>query len=211
MAKSAPRIIISRIIVFIIFLILLAIANVLVPAFNSNVYSSIVNFLNSNIILLFILTIIGMINEIFWSFYFPFNIIAPITGSILGVYIVAFVYRCINFLDIFINNNSNIMAAILPEETASIIVFWIVFIAGYLIILIRQGKPKEDWHEEMKKWHEQRWERKREKLKKKIEKLDTKLGKKQMKWGDVGNEFKHLFYNIGKSINNLFDKDKKKR
>ena len=173
MTKSAPRIILHRIIGFIIFLILLVIANALIPIFNSNVYSDIINFFNANIILLLILTLIGMVNEIFWSFYFPFNIIAPITGSILGVYIVTFVYRCINFLDIFIKNNSNIMTAILPEGIVSMLVFWIVLIAGYLIILIRQGRPR-------KEWHEQRWERKRGKLEKKMEKLDRKLGKKKV-------------------------------
>ncbi len=206
MAKSAPKIIISRIIGFIIFLILLVIANVLIPVFNSNVYSDIVNFFNSNIILLLMLTLVGLINEIFWSFYFPFNIIAPITGSILSAYIITFIHRFFDFLNTYFPSS-----IILPWQTIQFIVFWIVLIAGYLTILIRQGKPREDWHEEMKKWHEQRWERKREKLKKKMEKLDRKLGKKQMKWEDVGNEFKHLFYNIGKSINNLFDKDKKKR
>lgn len=194
MAKSVPKIIISRIIGFIIFLILLVVANALIPAFNSNVYSDIINFFNLNIILLFILTLIGLINEIFWSFYFPFNIIAPITGSVLSIYIVTFIHRGFDFLNTYFPSD-----IILPWQTIQSLVFWMVIIVSYLIILIRQGKPKEDWHEEMKKWHEQRWERKREKLKKKME------------WEDVGNEFKHLFYNIGRSINNLFDKDKKKR
>lgn len=204
--KSAPKIIISRIIGFIIFLILLVIADALIPVFNSNVYSDIINFFNTNIILLLILTLIGMVNEIFWSFYFPFNIIAPITGSILSIYIITFIHRFFDFLNIYVQPNIS-----LPWNAIQSTVLWIVLIVGYIIILVRQGKPRKEWHEEIKKWHEQRWERKREKLEKKMEKLDRKLGKKKVEWENVGNEFKMLFYNIGKSFNDMFDKGKKRK
>jgi hypothetical protein len=205
MAKSVPKIILSRIIGFLIFLILLAIANILIPAVDSKIYSSIINFFNTNLILLFILTIIGMINEVFWSFYFPFSIIAPITGAILSIYIIIFIHKLFDFLNIYIQPS-----IALPWQTIHFIVFWIVLIAGYLIILIRQGKPREDWHEEIKKWHEQKWERKKIKLQRKMKKIDRKLGKKKFEWEDVGNEFKTLFYNIGNSLNNLFEGKKKK-
>jgi len=206
MAKSVPKIIISRIIGFIILLILLAIANALIPAFDSNIYSDIINFFNTNLILLFILTLIGMINEIFWSFYFPFSIVAPITGAILSIYIITFIHRLFDFLNTYVQPN-----LVLPWQTIQSFVFWIVIIAGYIVILVRQGKPREDWYKEIKRWHEERLERKKEKLEKKLDKIDRKIGKKKVEWIDVGNEFKTFFYNIGNSLNNLFEGKNKKR
>lgn len=206
MAKSVSKIIISRIIGFIILLILLVIANILIPIFNNSLYSSIITFFNTNIILLLMLTLAGLINEIFWSFYFPFSIVAPITGAILSIYIILFIHKLFDFLSIYIQPD-----LVLPWQAIQSVVFWIVIIAGYFIILIRQGKPKQEWCEKVEKWHEQRWERKREKLNKKIEKLDRKLGKKKFEWEDVGDEFKTLFYNIGNSLNSLFEGKTKKR
>jgi len=204
--RSIPRIIFSRIIGFIIFLILLAIANLLIPSINNNVYSDIVNFFNLNLILLLILTFIGLVNEIFWSFYFPFNIIAPITGSILSIYIITFIHHVYDFLEVYFIQN-----IVLPWQEIQIIVFWIVLITGYIIILIRGGKPREDVYQAVKRLREERWERKKEILERKIEKLDRRLGKKKVEWEDVGNEFKIFFYNIGESLNNLFNKDKEKK
>ena len=206
MVKSVPHIIISRIIGFIIFLILLAIANALIPAINSSIYSDIVNFFNMSLVLLLILMFIGMINDIFWSFYFPFNIVAPIIGSILSIYTVIFIHRFFDFLANYFPSS-----IVMPWQTIQYLVFWIVLIAGYIIILIRKGKPREDIYGAVKRLREERWERKKEKLERKMEKIDRKLGKKKVEWNDVGNEFKTLFYNIGKSFNNMFERGNKKR
>jgi len=206
MTKSIPRIILSHIAGFIIFLILLAVANILIPSINNDIYINIIQFFNSNLIFLLLLTFIGMINEIFWSFYFPFNIFAPIFSSILSIYVITFIYKIWSLLDVYIKST-----LIIPIDLIYAIVPLIVFIAGYITIIARHGKPAEEWHRELKEMHKNRLERKRDKLKIKLEKVDKKLGKNKVEWEDVGDEFRLAFYNLGKSFNELFDKKNNKK
>lgn len=203
MAKSAAKIILSRIIGFLIFLIILIIANSLVLTFNNRVYTNIIGFFNSNLILLLIIFFLGILNEIFWSFYFPFNIIAPVISSILSVHIVTFIYNLWRLSEIYTKINFNI-----PIRSIYVPVVFIVLIAGYITILARHGKPRREWAEKMKESISDRLERKKERLMRKIDKIDKKMKRKHenVEWKDVGNEFKLVFYNLGRSINSLFRK-----
>jgi hypothetical protein len=201
MVKSVPRIIISNIIGFLIFLIILIIANKLIPSVNNEMFRNIVEFINANLVLLLVMMFIGMINDIFWVFYFPFNILAPITSSVLSVYIISFIERVWIFLNLYEKFN-----ILINFKAVSNIVVFIVLIAGYLIIFFRQGKPREEWE----KWNRERLERKRDKFHKKIQKIDKKLGKCDVDWKNIGDEFKLAFYNAGKSINKFFENKKTK-
>lgn len=205
MAKSIPRIIISGIAGFLLFLILLAIANVLLPFINNSNYSGAVDFVNNNIILFFIIAFIGIINDIFWSFYFPFNIIAPVTGALLSVYIIMFLERLFNFFNTRLSTK-----IIIPFSELYFLVALIVFIAGYIIIAARHGRPRGDFEERWKERHKIRLKRRKERLEDEIKELSREV--KNIKWEDVGDEFKQALYNLGKSINNLFEeKDKAKK
>ena len=203
MAKSTAGIIISKIIGFIIFLILLAIANYFIPHFNNTVYASVVGFFNVSIILLLILLFIGIINDIFWNFYFPFNLIAPISSAFLAFYIIRFIYQFWNFLDSSYIHS----AAIIPIRLIYLIVIILVLIFGYLKILIWHGKSRRRWEDEEEDYYRNKLERKKQKLERKMDRVNRKL-KKEVEWDEVGDEFKMFFYNLGKSLNDLFD-DKK--
>ncbi|VVB78311.1 Uncharacterised protein [uncultured archaeon] len=206
MTRSISKIIISHLGGFVFFLILLAIANILVPSIPSGVYSNIVGFFNINLFFLLLIMIVGLINEIFWNFYFPFNILAPISGSFLGVYIVMFIYRIWNFLNsLYIHSN-----IIIPIESIYFLVVLLTLIIGYITILARHGMPRKDWEEESEEWTRRRLERKRERLTRKINNVDRKLNK-NVEWDDVGEEFKLALYNLGKNLNDLFDGKKNKK
>lgn len=205
MAKSVPRIILSQIIGFIIFLILLAATNMLIPSINSIFYTQIILFFNSNIYLLLILTLIGILNEIFWSFYFPFNLVAPIISAVLSIYIITFIYK------FWILANNYIESSIqIPLHAIYFAVFIIVLVFGYILLLARGGKPREDWQERHEKYKREKWEQRRKKYQKKIENLDKKV-RSNLDWEDVEDEFKLALYNLGRIINNLFAPKKKKR
>jgi hypothetical protein len=191
MKKLSHHIILSRILGFLFFLILLAIANAFVPSIKNSVYSNVIGFFDSNIIFLLGITLVCMINELFWSFYLPFNIIAPITGGILGVYIILFFSKAWNFLNLYFNFNFAV-----PITAICLAVFLLIVITGYIIILARGGKPEEDLNE-WKRLHKEKLER-------------NKKGK-EIEWEDVGKEFKLFFYNLGKSINDSFEKPKKRK
>jgi hypothetical protein len=182
MIKPA-RIILFRILGFVSFLILLAVANILIPIINQDLYTKILIFLNANVMFLFILTCAGMINELFWSFNFPFNIPAPITGGALAVCTLMFFYQVWIFIKGYLN-----LAFDVPIASFYVLIFLLVAVIGYIVILVRQEKPKEHIKE----------------------KLERGYKSKKIGWEDVEKEFRNVLYNIGRELNKLF-KPKRKR
>ncbi len=194
MPKSVFKIIISSIGGFIIFLIILAIANIIMPYIPSTIYADVVGFFNANIMLFLLMMFISMVNDIFWIFYFPFNILAPITSALLSIFVVVFFYRVWNFL------NNYIKAEITVPKGLYTPVALLVLVIGYIVILARRGKPREAYEE---------WVNKKQEVQKKSE-AARKRPSQEIDWADVGNEFKLFFYNIGRSINKSFEKEKQK-
>lgn len=198
MAKPILRMIIGRTVGFLIFLILLAIANFFTKFVHIPIYADIVSFFNSSLIILLSMAILGMVNEMFWHFYFPFNVLAPITSAALGVLISIFIYK----FWIFINGYLNIVVNI-PIQTIEVVIFWIIIIAGYLTMLFRGGKPRYVRDEKYKE--------------NKINIKESNENKKRVEWEDVDDEFRLVLYNIGRSINRKFESktikssDKKKK
>ncbi len=191
MSKPA-HIILFRILGFLFFLILLAVANIIIPYVENEVYTDVIIFLNINITLLMIITFIGMINELFWSFNLPFNLIAPVTSGILGIFLINFFYKVWNLLNGYFNLN-----VIILTDLFYILIFLLIIVAGYIIILSRQGKTREDWEERLE----------RHKKHGKKDRHDDK----DIEWKDVEKEFKRVFYNMGRELNKLFEPKKKKR
>ena len=189
--KTIPSIIIWKTVGFLFFLILLAVSNFLMPNFsNIPMYAGIVQFFNSNLIIFFTIFIVDMISEIMWVFNFPFNILAPVFSSVLSIYVVILLYRILQLIAFYTNTNIN-----LPVGLITTLVSFIVLLVGYLTIIARHGKSEKDWEE------------KKGGSKKKMEKKT-----KNIEWEDIGNEFKKVFYNIGRSLNEAFEgKDKKKK
>jgi hypothetical protein len=201
MSRSAFKIVMSNVGGFILFLILLGTANILLPHINSLVYVDVVLFLNRSLVLFTIMMLVGLINDILWSFYFPFNILAPVSSAILSFFIVIFIFRVWSFLNNYVQSNF-----VLPEFVYVPIAL-IVLVAGYVLILFRKGKPGEV-HKRRKK--EKELEEK-ERLGKKAEPASKRKQEETVEWQDVGDEFKHLFYNIGKSLNSFFGGKEKKK
>jgi len=189
--KTIPSIIIWKTVGFLFFLILLAVSNFLIPNFsNIPMYAGIVQFFNSNLIIFFTIFIVGMISEIMWVFNFPLNILAPVFSSVLSIYVVILLYRILQLIAFYTNTNIT-----LPIGLIATLVSFVVWVVGYLTIIARHGKSKKDWEE------------KKGRSKKKMEKKT-----KNIEWEDIGNEFKHALYNIGRSINEaLGDKNKKRK
>jgi|SRR3989339_321041 len=188
--RSIPRIIISNISGLVFFLILVALANYALNYFSHPTFVEVVNFLNSNLVLIITISILGLFSDLFWAFMFPFNIIAPILSAFLSYYILSFAYTILELVQ-------QVRDFVFPISFNTLypFVFAIVMIIGYIIIFSRLG-GKLIRREETEKPN--RKEEKKEE--------STEL----IKWRKVGNEFKLLFFNIGKSLNSLFSKKKTK-
>jgi hypothetical protein len=202
MAQSIARIILSRVIGFLLFLVILAIANVLISSINNQVYTDTVDFFNTNLTIIIIVTFFGLVNDIFWTFYFPFNILAPVISAVLSVYIVTFIYR----FWLFANNYIKFQLTI-PINTIYLVVVLLVLILGYIVILARGGRPRQEWKER----HEERRERRKEEVQERLDNLDKRIKAKQLEWEEVGDQFKSALYKVGEKLNNSLDNKKPKR
>jgi hypothetical protein len=204
MEKRVQQVVLSRLFGILFILILFVVGNALVPSINNNLYGKLVNFFDSNLIFILLMMFIGLLNEVFWSFYFPFNFIAPITTGAFGVYITMFIFKVWTFLDQYL-----LTGFVIPISTIYLVVFLTALIFGYLFILDRGGRPKEDWGQ-LWNWQKDVWK----KTEGRVAKFDSAKGKKKGKavgWHDVGDQFKLFFYNLGRSMNKSFEKKKRKR
>jgi hypothetical protein len=186
MERSYFSIVLRRIIGFVIFLVLLGIANILAKYVDFKVFSEVVGFFNTNLILLLTMMVIALVNELFWRFYFPFNILGPVTASGFTLLIASFIYKFWIFVNTYL-----LIDITIPIGTIYIGLFWAVLLLGYALILFRKGKPKHASEREVK-----------EKVKEREEKgTESPIG-----WDDVGDQFKMIFYNIARSINRKFER-----
>ena len=196
--KSVGQIILSNIIGFLIFLILLAFASYLKQFFPNQVYINIVNFFINNLWLSFLIFIATLIAEIVWSFSFPFNIIAPILSAVTSIFIVQYLYNLWIFLNLFIGSGFEIQI-----NTLFLFVFWAVIVVGYIILLSRAKERIEEYKED----DEEDEDKEEEKPAKKDK---SKNRKKEISWDDVGAEFRQAFYNIGNAFKRATTSKKKK-
>jgi hypothetical protein len=144
MALKILKVLLERVIGFLVFLILLAILNMLSDITNNSLFSRIVDFFNNNIIFLAWITLIMLIGEIFLVLKFPLNTPGPIFNAIGGSMIVIFLGR-IFFLLVDITPISLGLRLISIFNLVSVLVFFIVLIVQYSHILSDafKGEKKE--------------------------------------------------------------------
>jgi hypothetical protein len=140
--KKALEIFLSRIIGFVIFLILLAGVNIISYYITSSLFTRIVFFLNSNLWTIIIFTVVLMIGEIFGALIFPFNIPSPLFNAIGSVFLIGFLFSLMNFLIevIGINIPFNMDYA---YYIIVVIVFIVIIIAGYIRIFYEMIPKKQ--------------------------------------------------------------------
>ncbi len=178
--------IISRLVGFIVLLIFLAIANHFINDIHSQIAVQILEFLNRNIVFLFLMTIAFIIADVFWAFIFPFNLIAPIASAIASMFIVAFIYRMLNFFD-GLNTTSIFGSLNVLAPLIYFLVFAGVLIGGYITVFARLVWPdklesKED-----------------EEHGKRIKK-EKEFAHEKVTWSQVGDQFKGALYDLAKRI-----------
>ena len=136
---SIGKVVLSRLIGFVIFIILLLVANMLVPYVGNSIFSSIVSFLNLSIYAIVIFTILLLMGEMFGVLMFPFNLPAPLFNAIGGIFLVKFIFDLIIFVDSLI-----VMPVSIPYEAfrnlAYVLVFLLVIIIGYVTIFVEAGR-----------------------------------------------------------------------
>jgi uncharacterized membrane protein len=169
--RNILEISVSRLVGLVIFLVLLVIANLIY--INSSIYLDIVGFLNSNIGIIILFTILLYLGEVFFIFDFPLNIPAPIFNAIGGFFVVGFIFDVIYLIGNFIGPNVFYLLKLLEPFVIWLVVL-IILIVGYIEVFggigsksrkrraerverARSMKEKRDRHEKSEK-HDWEWE-----------------------------------------------------
>lgn len=170
--KSVLGVLFSKFSGILIFLIALAIANILNHYISNNVYHFVVSFFNINLWLIILISLIFFLGELFEILLFPFNLPAPFFNAVGGIFIVTFILRIINFLEIIINLEL-IKYVLFLIPFVYLLVFIIVLIVGYIKIFMELGLKS-----------------------KKIEKLKKSNKGNKVGWDEIGEEFKLVVYDL---------------
>ncbi len=187
--KSIIWILLSRLIGIIVFLIMVFVVNILAMSISNTLFNQTVNFLNSNIVLIIIISIIFLIGELFDALIFPFNLPAPLFNAVGSVFLVSFIFRVFMLVDLIIEENvfhviSGFSFFVYP------LVFLVVLVSGYIAIFSRLAeaeKPKE------------------KKTKGKLKHTKSKT------WQEVGDEFRQTIYDFLALVRNSINKKKRKK
>lgn len=140
--KSIANVLLTKTVGFLIFLVLIGLANTLLYYIPNENFYSIVGFLNSNIWLIITFTLILFIGEIFGILVFPLNLPSPLFNGVGSILLVRFVFNIL----IFVDSLTGIHLAI-PYELLYILIAFlvliIVIIVGYIEIFREIARPKK--------------------------------------------------------------------
>jgi len=173
--RSIPIIVLKRLFGLILFLVLLYVANHLAFFTENPLNYQIIQFLNSNIWLIIVMSIAFLFGEVFNALIFPFNLPAPLFNASASVLLVAFLFRIFSLIDIILDEQ----ILLIFNRIAFIVyplVFMVVLIGGYIAILVKLSKTDEGESLQGKKYKEKT----REKL----------------TWENVGDEFKQTIFDL---------------
>jgi len=177
--KSAIWIIVSGILGIILFLLFLAVLRYAAIYFANAFLAGFADFLFSNTGLIIFLGIMFMIADLFYSFSFPLNLPGPIFSAIGSIFLIAFLFHILGFID------DTYGFGIFPglyivEFFIYPIVFLIVLVAGYWSIFSSMA-DKERVVKEPTQEPAAGPEKKSSEVK---------------NWDDIGDEFKEMLYDI---------------
>jgi len=134
------KILFKKAISFLVFMIALMCLNILIPLLNSNIFTAVVWFLNSNILIVFMATLFLLFGEVFDELIFPTNLPGPLLNAVGSLFIMTFILRMIYFI-------SDLSAGKISLNLQSVygfiylFVFLAVLLAGYLDII--QNMPEK--------------------------------------------------------------------
>lgn len=179
--KTVLGITLSRLIGLAIFLLILGLLNFI--QFDSLVNLQVVDFLNQNLLIIIILSVLFYLGELFFIFRFPMNILAPMFEALGAIFLVEFIFQIFYMIGDVLGQNPFFAFRFL-KPFAFILVFILVITFGYIRVLT--GLYSKD-------------------------KKMKKAKQKGIEWEDVGEEFKMAMYNLTSSIKESLEPKKRKK
>jgi hypothetical protein len=155
MKKGLGHEILTRVIGFIIFLVLIGILNLLTYYIQNTTLSAIVTFLNNNLVLIIVFTIIFIIADIFYYLWFPLSLPAPLLSAFASVLLVWFIYNLVIFI-FSIFGITILFPLNLIFWVIAAIVFIVVIIAGYIRIISHAARRNRHHEHESSERHSEK-------------------------------------------------------
>ena len=121
------KIILSKLIGFLIFILLIGLLNLLTLFIKASLYVNAVNVINGSIWTLIALGLLFTIAEIFWALDYPWDIPAPFFSAISSMFLTSFIITMLEFV-----LGKGFLGGL--EWIIYVIVFLIVLISGFMKI-----------------------------------------------------------------------------
>ncbi len=142
--ESVVGVLVSRTIGIVVFLILLGILNILAGDYvQTPTFLRIVAFLNANIGLLILISVIFLVGDLFGALPFPLNLPGPIFGAVGAIFLVMFLFRLFSL----VGEITGVELFTLFERTLALPVYLLVFIialiGGYIALF---ADPYQERH-----------------------------------------------------------------
>ncbi|MDD1672299.1 MAG: hypothetical protein LUO82_04795, partial [Methanomicrobiales archaeon] len=140
---TIPGIVLTRLFGILVFLLLVAVLNMIVDSVNNEVFHQLVTFLTITTWLVVLFSILFLIGEVCYALFFPLNLLAPLFSALGSVFLVSFIFRLLYYLDrITPTTNFNVLEPLAP--LIYLMIFLIVLLAGYIDIFtcLLSGGPR---------------------------------------------------------------------
>ena len=89
-----------RIVALVGFILLILLINVFSPFIENSMYQEVVKFVNDNLFLIFLISFVFVVSELFWMLHFPFNLPSPLFSAVAWVLLAWFLFNVLEFLDL---------------------------------------------------------------------------------------------------------------
>jgi hypothetical protein len=143
MRKSLLRKVLLKAIGFIVFLAMMLALNVLAVLLPEPYFVSIVEFLDSNFLLLILLNLLFFFGDVFSALDFPLDLPAPIFSAVGGVFLLTFIIKVLELVAVL--TDGAVVVNLRPIATLLyILVFILAFFFGYLSIILRAVSRIDD-------------------------------------------------------------------
>jgi hypothetical protein len=137
--KLIPRIIFNWFIGFLVFLLIVFVLNKV--DINIPIYSLIVDFIDTNLFSLIVMSVFFMIADVFFQLHMPFNLPSPLFSGAASVMLASFIIRMILFIEKILGIQA-VSELSFAYDTVYIIVFVVVIVSGYIRLFTRKDLAK---------------------------------------------------------------------
>ena len=178
--------ILKKIVGLLVFLLIMYFINAFSPYITNVYFFEALSFVNSNLVLIVIISVFFIIAEIFDMMIFPYNLPSPLFMGAASLFLVSLILSSLKFLDYLLSAQTFVFLNDI-SFFVYLLVFLLVMFSSYVSIfytLVRRDYSPEG--------------------------EETKIATPGRTWGDVGNEFRFLLYDVFHDWRKKVEKSKKK-